>query len=71
MKNDRETADDILDQALAGRIDYANALLSSAVEGERGGRFRAQATTYLIVIFSLAILCLGIDALDGRIIDHL
>lgn len=71
MKNDREIADHILDLALSGKVENANALLENVVVSKSRSRFRVHGLPYLIVLFSLTLLCLGIDALDGDIIDHL
>lgn len=72
MKNERQLANDILDQALSGNIYGANTMLETAVAHGRGkSDFRASSSAYLLMIFVLAALFLGIDALDRAIIDWL
>lgn len=72
MKNERQIADEILDQAVAGNISAANSMIDAAVsDNRRKNGLRAHAFSYLLVVFALAALCLGIDALDGHIIDWL
>jgi hypothetical protein len=71
MKNDRDIADEIVDRAERGDLTGANLLLDTAVRTKRGTTFRAHSVKYLVALFWLAAICLGIDALDGSIIDYL
>lgn len=71
MKNDRDIADEILGHAMDNDINKANAMLGIALQAKRSTSFRTHSAKYLVAIFCLVVLCLGIDALDGDIIDHL
>lgn len=71
MKSDRDIANDILARAIEGDIDAANSGLSAALGTRRESPFRVHSAKYLVVVFCLVVLCLGIDAMDGHIIDHL
>ncbi len=71
MKSDRDIANDILAHAIDGDIDRANAILDTTLAVKRQSSFRAHSAKYLVVLFCLVVICLGIDALDGHIIDHL
>lgn len=71
MKSDRDIADEILAHAIDNDIDKANAMLGVALQAKRAASFRTHSAKYLVAIFCLALICLGIDALDGDIIDHL
>lgn len=71
MKSDRDIANDILARAMDGDIDSANSRLDQALKTRRESSFRTHSTKYLIMVFCLVVICLGIDAMDGQIIDHL
>ncbi len=71
MKSDRDIANDILARAIDGNIDAANSALSSALDNKHESFFRVHSAKYLVLVFCLVVLCLGIDAMDGHIIDHL
>ncbi len=71
MKSDRDIANDILAYAVDGNIEAANSELSAMLKIKRKSSFRVHSGKYLVMIFCLAVLCLGIDAMDGDIIDHL
>ncbi len=71
MKSDRDIADEILAHAINNDIKKANATLGMALQAKRATSFRTHSAKYLVAIFCLAVICLGIDALDGHIIDHL
>lgn len=71
MKSDRDIADEILAHAIDNDIEKANAMLGMALQVKRVDSFRTHSAKYLVAIFCLVVICLGIDALDGHIIDHL
>lgn len=71
MKTSRDIANDILRTAIDGDIDCANTMLSQAASSRREGSFRPRSATYILAAICLALICIGIDALDGKIIDHL
>lgn len=71
MKSDRDIADEILAHAMNNDIEKANAMLGMALQVKPANSFRAHSAKYLVVIFCLVVIFLGIDALDGQIIDHL
>lgn len=71
MKSDRDIASEILTHAVDGDVSKANLLLGAALEVKRANSFRTHSAKYLALLFCLVVICLGIDALDGHIIDHL
>ncbi|MBB4347923.1 hypothetical protein [Aliirhizobium cellulosilyticum] len=71
MKNDRDLASEIVDRAAIGDVEGANLLLNKAILQKTETTFRAHSVKYLVALFCLTVICLGIDALDGHIIDHL
>lgn len=71
MKSDREIANDILAHALNDNLKAANSILQAAIRVRRKYAFRAHSAKYLMFVFFITALCLGIDVLDGDIIDKL
>jgi len=71
MKSDRDIANDILAHAIGGDIEAANFKLNAALGIRSESPFRVYSAKYLVLVFCLIMLCLGIDAMDGSIIDHL
>lgn len=71
MKTSRDIANEIVRTAIDGNIDRANAMLGHAATSRREGSFRLRSAKYFVAAICLAIIFIGIDALDGKIIDHL